>query len=104
MQGRRTTVAHAWPLEVPDGNWAVTLRTTWVEPAYLEPDASWCRPGGEPASALANGGGETPVRFPHVLGGRMRLHAQHLVPRFRRFGRLHRRRQRIEPGELDAGR
>ena len=40
----------------PDGDWALTLRTTWVEPAYLEPDASWCRPGGRPASPLANGG------------------------------------------------
>jgi CO/xanthine dehydrogenase Mo-binding subunit len=27
-----------------------------VEPAYLEPDASWCAPGGEPASPAANGG------------------------------------------------
>jgi hypothetical protein len=27
-----------------------------VEPAYLEPDASWCEPGGEPATPLANGG------------------------------------------------
>ena len=33
-----------------------TLRTTWVEPGYLEPDASWCAPGGEPATPLANGG------------------------------------------------
>lgn len=56
VQGRRTTVAHGWPLEVPDGEWAATLRTTWVEPAYLEPDASWCVPGGEPASPVANGG------------------------------------------------
>jgi CO/xanthine dehydrogenase Mo-binding subunit len=32
------------------------LRTSWVEPAYLETDASWCLPGGEPASPLANGG------------------------------------------------
>lgn len=32
------------------------MRTTWVEPAYLETDASWCVPGGEPASALGNGG------------------------------------------------
>ncbi|MDH4364540.1 MAG: 2Fe-2S iron-sulfur cluster-binding protein [Acidimicrobiia bacterium] len=56
VQGRRTTVAHSWPLDVPDGIWAATLRTTWVEPAYLEPDASWCRPGGEPASPVANGG------------------------------------------------
>jgi CO/xanthine dehydrogenase Mo-binding subunit len=27
-----------------------------VEPAYLEPDASWCEPGGTPATPLANGG------------------------------------------------
>ena len=33
-----------------------TLQTTWVEPAYLEPDASWCEPGGEPVTPLANGG------------------------------------------------
>src|SRR5207248_1806356 len=26
------------------------------EPGYLEPDASWCVPGGEPHTALANGG------------------------------------------------
>ena len=32
------------------------LRTSWVEPGYLETDASWCAPGGEPASPLANGG------------------------------------------------
>ncbi|MEZ5268021.1 MAG: hypothetical protein R2789_05455 [Microthrixaceae bacterium] len=33
-----------------------SLATSWVEPAYLETDASWCEPGGEPASAVANGG------------------------------------------------
>jgi aerobic-type carbon monoxide dehydrogenase small subunit (CoxS/CutS family) len=57
VQGRRTTADLAWPLPVPaplDGG--VCLATTWVEPAYLEPDASWCAPGGEPASPLANGG------------------------------------------------
>ena len=56
VQGRRTTVPLRHPLEVPDGEWVATLRTTWVEPAYLEVDASWCEPGGEPASPLANGG------------------------------------------------
>lgn len=56
IQGRRTTVDARPPLDAPDGSWAATLRTSWVEPAYLEPDASWCAPGGEPASALANGG------------------------------------------------
>ncbi|MXW96610.1 MAG: 2Fe-2S iron-sulfur cluster binding domain-containing protein [Acidimicrobiaceae bacterium] len=56
VPGRRTTARWAPPLEVPPGDWAVTLRTSWVEPGYLETDAAWCRPGGEPASALGNGG------------------------------------------------
>jgi xanthine dehydrogenase small subunit len=56
VQGRRTTAELRHPLDVPPGDWDVTLRTTWVEPAYLELDASWCAPGGEPASPLANGG------------------------------------------------
>ena len=55
-QGRRTTVDPAPPLALPPGSWAATLRTSWVEPAYLETDASWCVPGGQPASVLANGG------------------------------------------------
>jgi aerobic-type carbon monoxide dehydrogenase small subunit (CoxS/CutS family) len=66
VQGRRTTVEPVPPLDLPDGDWDLTLRTTWVEPAYLETDASWCEPGGEPASSLANGGAfggkvDTPV-------------------------------------------
>jgi len=56
VQGRNSTVALSHPLELPDGDWALTLRTTFTEPAYLEPDASWCVPGGEAASPLANGG------------------------------------------------
>lgn len=56
VQGRRTTAEPAPPLEVPDGEWVATLATSWVEPAYLETDASWCSPGGEPAGVLANGG------------------------------------------------
>src|SRR5690606_13604958 len=69
VQGRRTTAPLAWPLETPEGDWARTLRTTWVEPAYLEPDASWCEPGGEPASALGNGGafgGKASTELPAV--------------------------------------
>jgi aerobic-type carbon monoxide dehydrogenase small subunit (CoxS/CutS family) len=59
VQGRRTTVAEQPPLlatlePAPPG--AVRLATSWVEPAYLEPDASWCAPGGEPASPVVNGG------------------------------------------------
>ena len=56
VQGRRSTVAAGPPIELPAGDWALTLRTSWCEPAYLETDASWCAPGGEPASPLANGG------------------------------------------------
>lgn len=56
VQGRNTTLAPRPPLELPPGDWSRTLRTCWVEPAYLETDASWCVPGGEPASPLGNGG------------------------------------------------
>jgi aerobic-type carbon monoxide dehydrogenase small subunit (CoxS/CutS family) len=56
VQGRNSTVSLVHPVTVPEGEWALTLQTTWVEPAYLEPDASWCRPDGRPASPLANGG------------------------------------------------
>jgi len=56
VQGRRSTVAPGHPVALPPGPWAVTLQTTWVEPAYLETDASWCEPGGRPVTPLANGG------------------------------------------------
>ncbi len=66
-QGRRTTIEHSWPLEIPPGDWDLTLRTTWVEPAILETDASWCEPGGEPSPLIGNGGAfgakqDSPVR------------------------------------------
>jgi hypothetical protein len=56
IPGRRSGIELTWPLEVPDGEWDITLQTTWVEPAYLEPDSSWCVPGGEAADPAANGG------------------------------------------------
>ncbi len=56
VQGRSTSLALSHPVPLPAGRWDASLRTTWVEPGYLEPDASWCQPGGEPASACANGG------------------------------------------------
>jgi hypothetical protein len=56
VQGRNSTVPLVHPVPLPEGEWAVTLQTTWVEPAYVEPDASWCRPGESPATPLANGG------------------------------------------------
>ena len=56
VQGRRTTAESVPPIAVPTGDWALTLQTSWVEPAYLETDAAWCEPGGEPSTPLANGG------------------------------------------------
>src|SRR2546430_8398449 len=56
VQGRRSGAVLRHPLEVPQGDWALTLRTTWVEPAYLELDASWCEPGADPPSPLGTGG------------------------------------------------
>lgn len=56
VQGRRTTAEAEPPIAVPDGEWDVVLQTSWVEPAYLETDASWAVPGGEPADPLVNGG------------------------------------------------
>lgn len=56
IQGRRTTSDWGPPIAPPEGEFDVTLATSWVEPAYLETDASWCRPGGQPVSPLANGG------------------------------------------------
>ncbi|MBO59066.1 MAG: hypothetical protein CL440_02505 [Acidimicrobiaceae bacterium] len=56
IQGRRTTVKAVPPIELPTGDWDAVLRTNWVEPGYLETDSSWCEPGGEPSTPLANGG------------------------------------------------
>jgi hypothetical protein len=65
---------------LPDGSWAVTLRTPWVEPAYLEPDASWCAPGGDPASPLGNGGAFGGKRTSPVADDAARLAAEHGRP------------------------
>jgi hypothetical protein len=60
VQGRKSSVALTFPIDFSVGFssslFAHTLQTTWVEPAYLEPDAVWCQPGGEPVGPLLNGG------------------------------------------------
>ena len=50
----------------------------FVEPAYLEPDASWCVPGGEPVTPLANGG---------AFGGKLASPVGTVAPSGRRVGR-----------------
>jgi aerobic-type carbon monoxide dehydrogenase small subunit (CoxS/CutS family) len=80
VQGRRTTAELTHPLAVPPGDWAATLRTTWVEPAYLELDASWCAPGAEPASPLANGGAFGGKLASPVAEAARRLAAEHGRP------------------------
>ena len=60
VQGRRTTLEPAPPIDIPEPppgtQWDVRLATCWTEPGYLETDAAWCEPGGEPSEPLANGG------------------------------------------------
>lgn len=60
IQGRRTTVSAAAPIALPAGDWDRSLRTNWLDPAYLETDVAWCSPGGEPSGPLANGGAFAP--------------------------------------------
>ena len=71
VQGRRTTLEPTPPVSIPEPppgtQWDIQLATCWTEPAYLETDAAWCAPGGEPSDPLANGGAfggktESPVR------------------------------------------
>jgi xanthine dehydrogenase small subunit len=56
VQGRSTGLPLLYPVGLPPGSFDLSLQTTYVEPGYVEPDASWCEPGGEPASPCANGG------------------------------------------------
>lgn len=60
VQGRRTTLEPTPPISIPEPppgtQWDIQLATCWTEPAYLETDAAWCAPGGEPSDPLANGG------------------------------------------------
>jgi CO/xanthine dehydrogenase Mo-binding subunit len=60
VQGRKSSLSVTYPVVFPgdfsSSSFAHILQTTWVEPAYLEPDAVWCQPGGEPVGPLLNGG------------------------------------------------
>lgn len=79
IPGRRSGQLINHPVRVPEGEWALTLQTTWVEPAYLEPDVSWCRPGQEPASPVANGGAfgaKTDSVAPQVAADLARRHGR----------------------------
>ncbi len=80
VQGRRTTVGVEPPLDLPAGDWVATLRTGWVEPGYLEPDAAWCRPGEEPVGPLQNGGAFGGKRTSPVAGAARTLADRHGRP------------------------
>lgn len=77
VPGRRTTEPPRWPLAPPPGRWARVLRTTWVEPAYLEPDAAWCAPDGSSGGPLGNGGAFGAKRSSPVTEAARRLAAEH---------------------------
>ncbi len=80
VQGRRTTAPISWPIAPPDGDWAYTLQTTWVEPAHLEPNTSWCAPAGEPASSAANGGAFGAKKWSWIEAEARRLADEHGRP------------------------
>jgi aerobic-type carbon monoxide dehydrogenase small subunit (CoxS/CutS family) len=77
LPGRRTTEPLTWPIDVPEGDWLRTLQTTWVDPAYLEPDAAWCEPGGEAVGPLCNGGAFGGKRHSEVADVARRLANDH---------------------------
>ncbi|MEA3215634.1 MAG: xanthine dehydrogenase small subunit, partial [Acidimicrobiia bacterium] len=77
VPGRHTTDELRPVLAVPEGDWDITLQTGWVEPAYLEPDASWCWPGGTPATPLGNGGAFGGKHTSKVQADARRLADQH---------------------------
>ena len=78
--GRRATASWGPPLAPPPGRWDVTLSTSWVEPGYLETDAAWCEPGGEPASPLGNGGAFGGKRNSPVAEAARQLAEEHQRP------------------------
>ena len=74
VQGRNSTIPVLAPLEIPQiDDPVVELATSFVEPAHVEPDASWCSPGGEPSSPFANAGAFGAKRHSPVTGDARRL-------------------------------
>jgi len=73
-QGRNSSIPLRSPVELPMVDEAVlNLQTTFVEPAYVEPDSSWCVPGDDPAPPFANAGAFGAKRHSRVMGDVRRL-------------------------------
>lgn len=74
VQGRNSTIPVVAPLEIPQiDDPVIELATSFVEPAHVEPDASWCQPGGEPSSPFANAGAFGAKRHSPVAADARRL-------------------------------
>ncbi|MCB0993378.1 MAG: molybdopterin-dependent oxidoreductase, partial [Acidimicrobiales bacterium] len=80
VQGRRSSVVPTPPIELPAGPWAAALQTCWTEPAYLEPDAVYCEPGGVPVGPLTNGGAFGAKVDDHLRAVAAELATQHGRP------------------------
>lgn len=80
-QGRNSTISLRSPVELFAIDGAVlNLQTTFVEPAYVEPDSSWCVPESEPALPFANAGAFGAKRHSHVVSDARRLADEFGVP------------------------
>ena len=74
VQGRNSTIPVLAPLSIPQIDApAVVLATAFVEPAHVEPDASWCQPGEEASSPFANAGAFGAKRHSPVASDARRL-------------------------------
>lgn len=73
VQGRNTTQPVQPPIAVPEVDGAVvSLATSWVDPAYLEPDAAWIAAAGHgPEGSLGSAGtSASPLEHGGAFGGK----------------------------------
>lgn len=74
VQGRNSTAPLRLPLEIPElDDVVLRLATSFLEPAYVEPDASWCSPGGEATTPFANAGAFGAKRHSAIVSDARRL-------------------------------
>jgi hypothetical protein len=80
VQGRNSTLSLVPPVALPEGDFALAVQTVFVDPAYAEPDVSWCEPDGDASSPAANAGAFGAKRNSRIKADATRLANEHRVP------------------------